>query len=276
LNFVVIGGGPTGVELAGMLATFTRQVVRDDFRVIDTATARVVLVDAGDRVLQGFAENVSASAEEQLRELGVEVRKRSRVSDVGPGFIRIGEETIASSVTIWATGVSASPLARMLSEKLDRSGRVPVAADLTLPEHPEVFVIGDMAAAKAPSGDILPGLASVAQQQGAAVAKYIEADLRGEARKSFVYRDKGLMATIGRQAAVAQWGRLHVSRTPAWLLWAFVHASLLLNFRTRSSVLREWIWSYFTRKTSAALITGSAFKHEPRMGSFCQQNFTNQ
>lgn len=257
LNFVVVGGGPTGVELAGMLATLTRQVINEDFRSIDTSHIRVVLLDAGNRVLGGFAEVVSSSAEKQLRKLGVEVRTSSRVVDVGDGYVRVNGEVIPSAVTIWATGVAASPLAKFLSSSLDHSGRVPVSVDLTLAGHRDVFVIGDLAAAKGTDGSVLPGLASVAQQQGRAVAQYIKDDLRGKPRVPFAYRDKGLMATIGRQAAVAQFRGWHLSRTPAWLLWAFVHASLLVNLRIRTSVVREWLWSYVTRKTSAALITGS-------------------
>ena len=260
LNFVVVGGGPTGVELAGMLATLTHQVVAEDFRGIDTTHVRVLLLDAGDRVLRTFDEKVSRSAEEQLRSLGVEVRTCSKVKEVGEGFVRIGNELIPSAITIWATGVAASPLAKFLSADLDGSGRVPVGRDLTLRGHRNVFVIGDLASAKSKDGGTLPGLASVAQQQGSEVAEYINNDLCGKERKPFRYRDKGLMATIGRQAAVAQYRGCHLSRTPAWMLWAFVHATLLVDLRTRTSVIREWIWSYITRKTSAALITGSTAK----------------
>ncbi|HWC17111.1 MAG TPA: NAD(P)/FAD-dependent oxidoreductase, partial [Terriglobales bacterium] len=256
LNFVVIGGGPTGVEVAGMLASLTHIVMREDFRGIDPRRIRVVLLEAGNRVLSAFSEGLSRSAQEQLSRLGVEVRTSCRATEVGPGFVQLDGAILPSAVTIWATGVAASPLARFLSKDLDRVGRVPVAADLTLAGQRNVFVIGDLAAAKSSDGATFPGLASVAHQQGAAVATYIENDLKGIPRAAFVYRDRGLMATIGRRAAVAEWRKLHISGTIAWLLWAFVHAMLLLDLRSRTSVLREWAWSLLTRRTSAPLITG--------------------
>jgi NADH dehydrogenase len=255
LNFVVIGGGPTGVEMAGTLASLAHEL-KSDFRGIDPRLVRVILATASDRVLPSYKEDLSRSAEAQLRGLGVEVRTSSRVNDVGPQSVRIGDDVIPSAVTVWATGVAASPLAKQLSDQLDSLGRVPVKPDLSLPEHRTVFVIGDMAAAVGRDGRVLPGLASVAEQQGAAVTKNIARDIWNLRREPFRYRDWGSMATIGERAAVVQWGRLHISRTMAWLIWAAVHAALLLDFRSRGSVLREWVWSVATRKTSAGLITG--------------------
>jgi NADH dehydrogenase len=255
LNFVVIGGGPTGVEMAGTLASLAHEL-KSDFRGIDPRRVRVILATASDRVLPSYKEDLSRSAEAQLRGLGVEVRTSSRVNDVGPQSVRIGDDVIPSAVTVWATGVAASPLAKQLSDQLDSLGRVPVKPDLSLPEHRTVFVIGDMAAAVGRDGRVLPGLASVAEQQGAAVTKNIARDIWNLRREPFRYRDRGSMATIGERAAVVQWGRLHISRTMAWLIWAAVHAALLLDFRSRGSVLREWVWSVATRKTSAGLLTG--------------------
>jgi NADH:quinone reductase (non-electrogenic) len=256
LNFVVVGGGPTGVEIAGTLASLAHEL-KKDFPAIDPDRVRVILAAASDRVLPSYTEDLSRSAEAQLRQLGVEVRTSSRVTDIGPESVRIGNEMVSAAVTVWATGVAASPLAKQLSSRLDKAGRVPVTTDLSLPDYRNVFVIGDMAAAQDRDGKILPGLASVAEQQGAAVARNIARDIRQVQRKPFRYRDWGQMATIGQRAAVVQWGWLHLSRTLAWLIWAAVHAALLLDFRSRSSVLHEWLWSPATGKTSASLVTGS-------------------
>ena len=256
LNFVVVGGGPTGVEIAGTLASLAHEL-KKDFPAIDPDRVRVILAAASDRVLPSYTEDLSRSAEAQLRQLGVEVRTSSRVTDIGPESVRIGNEMVSAAVTVWATGVAASPLAKQLSSRLDKDGRVPVTTDLSLPDYRNVFVIGDMAAAQDRDGKILPGLASVAEQQGAAVARNIAHDIRQVQRKPFRYRDWGSMATIGQRAAVVRWGWLHLSRTLAWLIWAAVHAALLLDFRSRSSVLHEWLWSLATGKTSASLVTGS-------------------
>jgi NADH:ubiquinone reductase (H+-translocating) len=225
LNFVVIGGGPTGIEMAGTLASLAHEL-KSDFRGIDPRRVRVILATASDRVLPSYKEDLSRSAEAQLRGLGVDVRTSSRVNDVGPQSVRIGQDVIPSSVTVWATGVAASPLAKQLSDQLDRLGRVPVKPDLSLPEHRNVFVIGAMAATVGRDGRMLPGLASVAEQQGAAVTKNIARDIWNLRREPFRYRDWGSMATIGERAAVVQWGRLHISRTMAWLIWAAVHAGV--------------------------------------------------
>jgi NADH:ubiquinone reductase (H+-translocating) len=256
LNFVVVGGGPTGVEIAGTLASLVHEL-KKDFRAIDPDRVHVILAAASDRVLPSYEGDLSHSAEAQLRQLGVEVRTSSRVTDIGSQSVRIGNDIVSAAVTVWATGVAASPLANQLSSRLDRQGRVQVTPDLSLSEYRNVFVIGDMAAAQDRDGTMLPGLAAVAEQQGAAVARNIARDLKQIQRTPFRYKDWGSMATIGQRAAVVQWGRLHLSRTVAWLIWAVVHAALLLDFRSRSSVLREWVWSLATGKTSASLITGS-------------------
>ena len=261
LNFAIIGGGPTGVEMAGSIAGIARDILARDFKAIDTTKARVLLFDSSPRVLRAYPEVLSRKAEEQLRELGVEVHTNSRVTAVEGGRIRVGEDWIETSVTLWATGVAASPLGKALAAQaegvqLDRAGRVPVAPDLSLPGRREIFVIGDLAALKDTSGKTVPGLAAAAMQEGRAAAANILRDLRGEGRVPFRYRDKGNMATIGRNRAVAQLGGWHVSGYLAWLMWFLVHVLLLIGFRNRLTIMREWVWAYFTRNLSARLITG--------------------
>ena len=261
LNFAVIGGGPTGVELAGAIAGIAREVLASDFKAIDTRKARVMLLEGSPRVLGVYPEDLSAKAEVQLRELGVEVLTNSMVTAVEPGRIRVGEEWIPASVTLWATGVAASPLGKALAAqvegvRLDRAGRVLVEPDLSLPGRREVFVIGDMASLTDAEGQVVPGLGAAATQEGRATAANILRDLRGEGRVAFRYKDKGNMATIGRNRAVALiWGR-HLSGYVAWLMWALVHVFLLIGYRNRVLVMREWVWAYFTRQRSARLITG--------------------
>jgi NADH dehydrogenase len=255
LRFAVVGGGPTGVELAGAIADIARRAMATDFKAIDTAEARVTIFEGASRVLGAYPEDLSRSAERQLKELGVEVRTDSIVSAVEPGRIKVGDEWIPTSMTLWATGVAASPLGKTLGAPTDRAGRVLVLPDLSLPEHPEVFVIGDLATLEDVNGREVPGLGAAAIQEGAATAANILRDLRGERRVPFRYRDKGSMATIGRNRAVAEIGRWHVSGILAWLLWALVHVFLLIGFRNRLWVMREWTWAYFTRERSARLIT---------------------
>jgi NADH:ubiquinone reductase (H+-translocating) len=253
--FVVVGGGPTGVELAGALVELSRRALRRNFRAIDPARATITLLEAAPRILPTFPEDLSQKAEEQLRAMGVDVRTSCPVTAVEPGGVRVGETVFPSSVTLWAAGVAASPLGRILDSHVDRSGRVPVNADLTLPGHPEVYVIGDLSVARDPAGDPLPGLAAVAVQEGAWAARNIGRDLAGRPRIPFQYVDKGLLATIGRKAAVAEFGRIHLSGGIAWIAWLFVHILLLVGFRNRAMVLAEWTWSYFTPERSARLIT---------------------
>jgi NADH dehydrogenase len=255
LNFVVIGAGPTGVELAGTLAEVSRRTLAKDFRAIDPRLARVVLVEGEPRVLPGYPEDLSRSALEQLQQLGVEVRTSTRVTGVEPGRVMLGETVLPSAVTLWAAGVSASPLGRMLGNT-DKAGRVLVEPDLSVPGHPEVFVIGDLASLAGKDGKPLPGLAPVAMQQGRAVAGNIGRAMRGMARQPFHYKDRGTLATIGRAAAVADFGKFHVTGFIAWILWLFVHIMFLIGFRNRVAVMLEWSWSYLTYERAARLITG--------------------
>jgi len=249
LTFVVVGGGPTGVELAGTLA--------EDFRHIDPKKTRIVLLEAGTSVLAAYPEDLRESAKRQLERLGVEVRLNSAVSDVRLGEIHIGKEIMHATLVLWAAGVSASPLGHALGGPVDRAGRVLVEPDLSLPGHPEVFVIGDLASLKQADGTQLPGVAPVAMQQGRWVAKEIAADLAGNPREPFHYVDKGSLATIGRAAAVAQFGNFHISGYLAWLAWLFIHILFLIGFRNRILVMIQWAWSYFTYDRSARLITGA-------------------
>jgi NADH:quinone reductase (non-electrogenic) len=258
LSFVVVGGGPTGVELAGTLAEIARKSLAENFRNIDPAKTRILLVEAGPSVLSAYPPDLRCSAVEQLQHLGVEVRTNAAVTEVRSGEVLIGKEVIPASVVLWAAGVSASPLGRALGAPVDRAGRVLVEADLSIPGHREVFVIGDLASLKHADGTPLPGVAPVAMQQGRYVARQIRADLANEPRKNFHYVDKGSLATIGRAAAVAQFGKLHISGFMAWLSWLFIHIFFLIGFRNRVLVMFQWAWSYLTYQRSARLITGEA------------------
>ena len=254
-TFVIIGGGPTGVELAGAIADLARLVLAKDFKAIDTRKARVRLYEGSARVLGTFSEESSRSAQRQLQELGVEVFTQSMVTAVEPGRIKVGEEWITSDVALWATGVAASPLGKELGAKVDRAGRVPIEADLSLPGHDEVFLIGDMSALSDVNGTPVPGLAAAAIQQGKAAAHNILRDLRGEKRLPFKYKDRGTMATIGHHRAVAEFGDKRFSGLIAWLLWSLVHVFLLIGFRSRVTVMGQWIWAYLTRAGASPLIT---------------------
>jgi NADH dehydrogenase len=258
LNFVVVGGGPTGVELAGTLAEICRHVLAKEFRSIDPAMARIILLEGGPRVLAAYPEDLSRSAQAQLEKLGVEVRTSTMVTLVEPGAVRVGDARIVAAVVLWAAGVAASPLGKMLGAPCDRAGRVLVQPDLTIPGHREVFVVGDLASLKDDHGQPVPGLAPAAIQEGKYVAKTILRDLKGEAREDFHYWDKGTLATIGRAAAVAQFGKLHISGFIAWLSWLFIHIFFLIGFRNRLLVFIQWAWSYLTYERGARLITGSA------------------
>jgi NADH dehydrogenase len=257
LNFVIVGAGPTGVELAGTLAEITRHVLAQEFRSIDPSRARILLLEGGPRVLPAYPEDLSRSAEEQLRHLGVEVRTNTMVTKIEPGAVRIGDTRIVAPVILWAAGVAASPLGKKLGAACDRAGRVEVRPDLSIPGHPEVFVIGDLATLKDENGKPLPGVAPVAMQEGRFVAKTIERDLEGQPRENFKYWDKGSLATIGRAAAVAQFGKIHISGFIAWLAWLFVHIFFLIGFQNRILVFIQWAWSYLTYERGARLITGS-------------------
>jgi NADH dehydrogenase len=256
LNFVVVGGGPTGVELAGTLAEIARRVLADEFLSIDPKRTRIILLEGGPRVLPNYPEDLSRSAEEQLRGLGVEVHTSAMVTSVEPAAVCIGQTRVPAVVTLWAAGVAASPLGKKLGGPVDRAGRVLVNPDLSIPGHPEVFVIGDLASLKDENGKMLPGVAPVAMQEGAWTARNIDRDLRGEPRRKFHYVDKGSLATIGRAAGVAQFGKIHISGLVAWLAWLFIHIFFLIGFRNRIIVLIQWAWSYLTYERGARLITG--------------------
>jgi len=256
LNFVIVGGGPTGVELAGTLAEISRQVLANEFQSIDPKNTRIILLEGGPRILPTYAEDLSGSAQEQLQHLGVEVHTSAMVTKVEPAAVWMGDRHLPAAVILWAAGVAASPLGKKLGAPVDRAGRVLVNPDLSVPGYPEIFVIGDLAALQDEHGTMLPGVAPVALQEGAAAARNIERDLQGEPRENFHYFDKGNLATIGRAAAVAQFGKLHISGFVAWLSWLFVHIFFLIGFRNRIIVLIQWAWSYFTYERGARLITG--------------------
>jgi len=255
LTFVVIGGGPTGVEMAGAISELGRQVLVGDYRRVRRDDVRVVLVEMGARVLSAFDPDLSQSAQRQLEELGVEVRTATKVTDVTPAGVRLGDEWVEASVVVWAAGVTPVSFVSRLGVPLDRSGRIVVDEHCALPDHPEIFALGDVAAF-VPEGEerALPGVAPVAVQQGKHVARQIRRDLRGKARERFVYRDKGIMATIGRSRAVVQ-GSIKLTGLLAWWAWGLIHVLYLIGFRNRFIVLFNWLWSYLTFKRGARLIT---------------------
>jgi len=256
LNFVIVGGGPTGVELAGTLSEIARRALTHEFSSIDPKRTRIILLEGGPRILPAYPEDLSRSAEEQLRELGVEVHTSTMVTGVEPAAVLMGKTRLPAVVTLWAAGVAASPLGKKLGAPIDRAGRVQVSPDLSIPRHPEVFVIGDLAALKDENGQMVPGVAPAAIQQGKATARNIARDLQGKPRQNFHYVNKGSLATIGRAAAIAQFGSVHISGFVAWLSWLFVHIFFLIGFRNRLIVLIQWAWSYFTYERGARLITG--------------------
>jgi NADH dehydrogenase len=260
LTIVVVGGGPTGVELAGAFAELARTVLKRDFRRIDPTQARIVLIEAGPALLSVFPTDLSASALRQLEDLGVEVRLSSPVQTIREDEVELQSgEIIRASNIIWAAGVSASPLTSKLGVELDRAGRVKVNPDLTLPGHREVFAVGDMALVLQADGRPVPGVSPAAMQMGVYVGKLIGDEVRhgppGSARPLFKYWDKGSMATIGRSAAVAWIGRFKFSGLLAWMAWLFVHLIFLVGFRNRLAVILQWMYSYFSYKRSARLIT---------------------
>jgi NADH dehydrogenase len=255
LTFVVIGGGPTGVELAGALGEISRQTLAHDFRSIDPTKARVILLEAGPRILKTYPEPLTRKAEAALQRIGVDVRTNAMVTRITSDAVWLGDEQIRARTVLWAAGVAAAPLANTLGVPQDHAGRIVVEPDLSIPGFPEVFVIGDLAVFTHQTGEPLPGLAPVAMQQGRVAAANVLRALRGEATHRFRYRDKGSMATIGRAAAVAVLGRLRLSGLAAWLCWLFVHIIYLIGFRNRLLVLIEWSWAYITWKRGARVIT---------------------
>lgn len=252
-TFVVIGGGPTGVELAGALAEIAGRTLARDFRGFDPRMTRVVLIEAGPRLLPTFSERLSQKAREQLETLGVEVRTGTPVSDLGEDFVEIGTDHIRARTVLWAAGVRASSIAAHLGVPVDRAGRVWVEDDLSVPDRPEVFVVGDLIA-KTQDGKALPGVAQLAIQSGRHVAKNIARTIRGGESQPFRYADKGSMAAIGRNKAVAQAGRFEVSGIVAWWLWLTVHVLFLVEYRSRVAVLLEWAWAYFTWQRRSRVI----------------------
>jgi NADH dehydrogenase len=259
MTFVVVGGGPTGVELAGALAELSRFVLGRDFRSIRPEEARVVLLEGGPRILPALPEDLSASAVRQLEHLGVEVRTGGAVTDIGPDGVQVGGDLIASATILWAAGVRSTAITQSLRVPLDRAGRVLVAPDLSIPGHPEAFVIGDAAAfthQPGYDGKPLPGVSPVAMQEGRAVARSIARALENKGPEPFSYRDKGNLATIGRSAAVADLRGLKLRGFVAWLAWLLIHIFFLIGFRNRVVVMFEWMWSYFTYQRGARLITG--------------------
>jgi NADH dehydrogenase len=256
LTFIVVGGGPTGVELAGAIAELARFVLERDFRLIDPGAARVILLEGGPRILPGFDPDLSASAEAQLAELGVSVRVNAKVTNIDERGVYLGEQLLKASTVIWGAGVSATALTRTLGAPLDRAGRIIVEPDLTLPGHREVFAIGDMTLFTHDDGNPLPGVSPVAMQMGRLVARNIQYAMAGMEYETFHYFDKGSMATIGRSRAVAAIGKIKLKGYMAWLAWLFVHLIFLIGFRNRVAVLLNWMWSYFTYQRGARLITG--------------------
>jgi NADH dehydrogenase len=263
LTIVVVGGGPTGVELAGAFAELARHVLRRDFRHIDPGEARVVLLEGGDRVLAHLAPDLSASAQRQLEALGVEVRLRAKVAGISAGLVELADGTrIPAANIIWAAGIAASPLTRSLGVATDRAGRLQVQPDLSLPGHPEVFAIGDLALVLQENGKPVPGVSPAAIQEAQHVAQLIGDELAAPApghapRPAFRYWDKGSMATIGRSAAVAEIGAIRFSGFPAWLAWLFVHLIFLVGFRNKLAVLLQWFYSYCTYRRGARIVTAA-------------------
>jgi NADH:quinone reductase (non-electrogenic) len=255
LTFVVIGAGATGVELAGTLAEIARHTLRGEFRRVDTRQARVVLLEGGERVLSTYPADLSVRARRQLERLGVEVRTGCLATSIDAEGVSIGEERIASRTVIWAAGVAASPLGATLGVPLDRAGRVRVDPDLSVPGHPEAFVIGDLATVQS-GGEPVPGIAPAAKQMGARAARNVLARFAGGPTGRFRYRDYGTLATIGRRAAVAVIGRVRLWGYPAWLAWLFAHIYFLIGFRNRLVVLIEWAWSYWTFQRNARIVIG--------------------
>lgn len=260
LTFVVVGGGPTGVELAGAIAEIAKRVLVRDFRMIDPSKARVLLVEAGPRILSSFPEPLSQRVVRDLESLGVEVLTSSRVEAIGPNFVRLEQGSIATESAFWAAGVQASDLGRSLGVPLDRAGRVQVEADLSLPGHPEVFAVGDFAHVRLPDGGLLPGVAPAAIQAGRAAARNVLASIAGRPREEFRYRDKGQMATVGRSKAIAQLGKLRLQGRLAWVTWLLVHVFALIGFRNRATVFSAWVWNYVFFKRGARLITSKEWR----------------
>ena len=256
LNFVIVGGGPTGVEMAGAIAELANRALAADFRAIDPRAARIILVEAAPRLLTPFDPSLSEAAKKSLEQLGVEVRLGAAVTALDAEGVSIGADRIEARTVIWGAGVMASPAGSWLGAETDRAGRVKVSGDLSVPGHPDIFVIGDTALTATEDGNPLPGVAPVAKQQGQYVADLIVARQKGEPVKPFRYRDFGSLATIGRSRAVVQMGRLKIKGFIAWLLWCVAHIYFLIGFRNRLVVATNWLWNYVTFQRGTRLITG--------------------
>jgi NADH dehydrogenase len=255
LTFVVIGAGPTGVELAGALSEIARQTLKRDFRNINPENARVILLEGKERVLPPYPADLSEKARKQLVDLGVEVITGAVVTEVTDTHVKFGDRTIETTTVLWGAGVQASPLGKSLGVPLDRAGRVLVEPDLSIPGHKEVFVLGDLAAAKQRDGSYVPGVAPAAIQAGQHMAKNLERAVAGQPTRPFQYRDKGSLATIGRAAAVADFGKVRFGGFMAWMAWLLIHIFFLIGFRNRFLVITQWAWAYFTYQRGARLIT---------------------
>jgi len=255
LTFVIVGGGPTGVELAGAIAEISTQVMREDFRSIDPSDAQVILVEGSKRILEAFPEDLAAKASKSLHGLGCWVWTGKHVSDIAEDHVMVGDRRVNAYTVLWAAGVQASPLGKKLGVETDRGGRVVVNQDLTVPGHPEIFVIGDLAKF-VEDGKPLPGVAPVAMQQGDQTAANVRRAIAGQPLQPFHYFDKGNLATIGRARAVAHIGRLKLTGLVAWLAWLFVHVLYLIGFRNRAAVILNWAWAYVRMQRGARLIYG--------------------
>ncbi|HET9414916.1 MAG TPA: NAD(P)/FAD-dependent oxidoreductase [Pseudolabrys sp.] len=256
MTFIVVGGGPTGVEMAGAIAELAKRALASDFQLINPFCARIILVEGASRLLTPFDPSLSDAACLSLKQIGVEVRFGTAVTHCSCDGVRLGDELIPARTIIWAAGVMASPAGRWLGATTDRAGRVVVRADLSVPGHPNIFVVGDTAAVTGADGAMLPGVAPVAKQQGQYVARAVIARNQGRAVTAFRYRDLGSLATIGRSRAVAQFGRLRLSGFTAWMLWSVAHVYFLIGFRNRFVVALNWAWSYLTFHRGSRLITG--------------------
>ena len=256
LTFVIVGGGPTGVELAGALSEIARQTMIRDFRHINPSSARVILIEGRDRILPGYPPDLSDKARKQLAGLGADVMTRAQVTEVSTHEVAIGAQRIATRTVLWAAGVQASPLATTLGVPLDRAGRVIVERDLTIPGHNDVFVVGDLAASTQQDGTLVPGVAQGGIQGGEHAAFNIERAIEGQPLRAFHYHDRGSLATIGRAAAVADLGRVKLSGFLAWVFWLVLHIFFLIGFRNRLLVFMQWAWAYVTYQRGARLITG--------------------
>jgi NADH dehydrogenase len=256
LNFVVVGGGPTGVEMAGAIAELAKRALAMDFRSIDPRSTRIILVEAGPRLLAPFDPSLSEAAQRSLEQLGVEVRLGAAVTECDCGGVSLGDERIEARTIVWAAGVKASPAGEWLGVDCDRAGRVIVNDDLSVPGHPDIFVLGDAAHLRGKDGALLPGVAPVAKQQGQYIAKLLRARARGKSVAPFRYRDFGSLATIGRKRAVAQVGKFKLSGFIAWVLWSVAHIYFLIGFRNRLIVAMNWMWNYLTFQRGTRLITG--------------------